>query len=121
LTLVEVDLEERKTQPPQRYTEGSLVKTLEKLGIGRPSTYATIVKTLKERGYVVLKKKSLVPTEIAFKVVDFLMEKYPALMDYGFTAKMEKKLDLVEEGKLSWKEVVWEFSEEVLGELVRRV
>ncbi len=103
-------IEERKTQPPPRYTEGSLVKTLEKLGIGRPSTYATIVKNLKDRNYVFLEKKSLRPTEIAFKVVDFLKEKFPELMDYKFTAKLEKELDLVEEGRKDWKEVVREMS-----------
>lgn len=116
LKLVRVEIEERKTQPPARYTEGALVKTLEKLGIGRPSTYATIVKTLKERGYVQIKNKALIPTEIAFQVVDFLIEKFPLLMDYKFTAIMEEKLDLVEEGKLNWKEVVYEFARMVLGE-----
>ncbi len=120
LKLVRVELEERKTQPPPRYTEGTLVKTLEKLGIGRPSTYATIVKTLKERGYIRIKNKALVPTDIAFQVVDFLMEKFPLLMDYKFTAIMEEKLDLVEEGKLNWKTVVYEFAERVLGgELIK--
>jgi len=112
---VKTALEEKKTQPPPRYTEGTLIKTLEKLGIGRPSTYATIVKTLKERGYVEVKKKSLIPTEIAFKVVDFLMEKFPMFMDYKFTAIMEEKLDLVEEGKVDWKSVVYEFIEKIFG------
>ena len=115
LKLIKVEIEERKTQPPPRYTEGTLVKTLEKLGIGRPSTYATIVKTLKERGYIQVKNKSLVPTDIAFQVTDFLMEKFPLLMDYKFTAIMEEKLDLVEEGKLTWKKVVYEFAEKVIG------
>ncbi|WP_461829833.1 type I DNA topoisomerase [Aquifex sp.] len=115
LKLIRVELEERKTQPPPRYTEGTLVKTLEKLGIGRPSTYATIVKTLKDRGYIQIKNKALIPTEIAFQVVDFLMERFPLLMDYKFTAMMEEKLDLVEEGKLDWKKVVYEFAQEVLG------
>ena len=113
LKLRKVGLEEKKTQPSPRYTEGTLVKTLEKLGIGRPSTYATIVKTLKDRGYIEVKNKSLIPTEIAFKVVDFLIEKFPLLMDYKFTAIMEENLDLVEEGKLNWKEVVKEFMNEI--------
>ena len=121
LKLVRVELEERKTQPPPRYTEGTLVKTLEKLGIGRPSTYATIVKTLKDRGYIQVKNKALVPTEIGFQVVDFLMERFPLLMDYKFTAMMEEKLDLVEEGKLNWKEVVYEFAKRVLGEELVRI
>ena len=114
LRLVKVYVEEKKTQPPPRYTEGSLVKTLEKLGIGRPSTYATIVRTLKQRGYVHTRKRALVPTEIAFQVVDFLMERFPTLMDYEFTAMMEKALDEVEEGKRDWKGVVREFMNRVM-------
>ena len=114
LRLRKVYIEEKKTQPPPRYTEGTLVKTLEKLGIGRPSTYATIVKTLKDRGYVKVQRKALRPTEIAFEVVDFLMDKYPTLMDYEFTAKMEKALDEIEEGKRDWKEVVREFFSQVM-------
>ncbi|GAB6066675.1 type I DNA topoisomerase [Aquifex pyrophilus] len=121
LKLVKVFLEEKKTQPPPRYTEGTLVKTLEKLGIGRPSTYAVIVKTLKERGYVEIKNKSLYPTDIASQVVDFLMEKFPLLMDYKFTSLMEEKLDLVEEGKINWKSVVYEFANKVLGKELLKV
>ncbi len=114
LKLVKVYVEERKTQPPPRYTEGSLVKTLEKLGIGRPSTYATIVSTLKRRGYVTVHRRTLRPTDTAFEVVDFLMENFPVLMDYGFTAYMEKALDEVEEGKRHWKDVVREFFSKVV-------
>ncbi len=114
LKVIRVYVEEKKTQPPPRYTEGTLVKTLEKLGIGRPSTYATIVKTLKQRGYVKLYRKSLRPTDIAFEVVDFLMENFPVLMDYQFTAYMEKALDEVEEGKRFWKDVVREFFSKVM-------
>ena len=121
LKLIKVLLEERKTQPPPRYTEGTLVKTLEKLGIGRPSTYAVIVKTLKERGYIEVKNKAIYPTEIAFRVVDFLMERFPLLMDYKFTSIMEEKLDLVEEGELNWKAVVYEFADKVLGKELLRV
>ncbi|WP_448584356.1 type I DNA topoisomerase [Thermocrinis sp.] len=102
----QVVLEERQTQPPKRYTEGSLVKKLEDLGIGRPSTYSTIVKTLKERGYVVLKEGELKPTPLAFQVLDFLMQNFPRLVDYSYTARMEELLDLVEEGKKDWKETV---------------
>ncbi len=118
LRLVDVYVEEKKTQPPPRYTEGTLVKTLEKLGIGRPSTYATIVKTLKQRGYVHTYRKSLRPTEIAFMVVDYLLEHFPVLMDYSFTAYMEKALDEVEEGKRFWKDVVREFFSKVMMEVV---
>ncbi len=115
LKVVKVYVDEKRTQPPPRYTEGSLVKTLEKLGIGRPSTYATIVKTLKQREYVKLYRKSLRPTEVAFEVVDFLMENFPVLMDYKFTARMEKALDEIEEGKRFWKEVAREFFESVMS------
>ncbi len=110
-------LEKRQTQPPPRYTEGSLVKKLEELGIGRPSTYAVIVKTLKERGYVVEEKGHLKPTEIAFEVVDFLQENFPKVIDYAFTSQMEGGLDKVEEGKRDWREVVREFFSQVKSEL----
>jgi DNA topoisomerase-1 len=109
-------IEEKETQPPPRYTEGSLVKALERLGIGRPSTYATVVKTLKQRGYVVTEKGHLKPTEIAFKVVDYLVEKFPSLMDYGFTASMEDMLDEVEEGRKDWKHITKEIYRELLHE-----
>ena len=113
LKVVKVYVEGKKTQPPPRYTEGTLVKTLEKLGIGRPSTYATIVRTLKHREYVKLYRKSLRPTEVAYQVVDFLMENFPVLMDYEFTAKMESTLDEIEKGKRDWKSVVREFFSQV--------
>jgi DNA topoisomerase-1 len=106
-------LEERQTEPPKRYTEGSLVKKLENLGIGRPSTYATIIKTLKERGYVVVEKGYLKPTETAFLVLDYLMENLPKLVDYQYTAKMEEVLDLVEEEKKDWKSAVRELFKEI--------
>jgi len=118
LKLIKVYVEEKKTQPPPRYTEGTLVKTLEKLGIGRPSTYATILKTLKMRKYVYVYRKSLRPTDIAFEVVDYLMEHFPLLMDYSFTAKMEEALDQVEEGKIFWKDVVRNFFEKVMAQVV---
>jgi DNA topoisomerase-1 len=118
LKLVKVYVEEKETQPPPRYTEGTLVKTLEKLGIGRPSTYATIVQTLKRRGYVKVYRRSLRPTDIAFSVIDFLMENFPMLLDYSFTARMEKALDEVEEGKRDWKSVTREFFDKVMGAYV---
>lgn len=113
-------IEEMQTEPPPRYTEGTLVKTLERLGIGRPSTYATIVKTLKSRGYVTVDKGHLKPTEIAFRVVDYLMERFPKLMDYTFTKDMEDHLDYVEEGKEDWKLVVIESYRKVLNEANKR-
>ncbi len=104
-----ITLEKRQTQPPPRYTEGSLVKRLEELGIGRPSTYASIVKTLKERGYVVEEAGHLKPTDIAFEVLDFLQSNFPKVIDYGFTSQMEEGLDRVEEGQAEWRELVREF------------
>lgn len=114
LKVVKVYVEERKTSPPPRYTEGSLVKTLDKLGIGRPSTYAVTVSTLKKRGYVFVSNGTLRPTDVAFAVVDFLLTTYPALMDYRFTALMERALDEVEEGKRDWKETAKELFKRIL-------
>ncbi len=111
-----VFLEERQTEPPKRYTEGSLVKKLESLGIGRPSTYATIIKTLKERGYVVVDKGYLKPTDTAFLVLDYITENFPKLIDYQYTAKMEEVLDMVEEGKKDWKSAVRELFKEITAE-----
>lgn len=111
-----IDLEKRQTQPPPRYTEGALVKKLEDLGIGRPSTYASIVKTLKERGYVFEEKGHLRPTDVAFDVVDFISERFPRVVDYRFTSEMEGGLDSVEEGQGEWKGLVRKlFSELEMG------
>ena len=103
---VEEKLEEKWTKPPPRYTEGSLVKKLEELGIGRPSTYATIIKTIKDRGYVVKEGGSLRPTENAYHLIEYLSRKYDWVIDYDFTRKMEEFLDKVEENKKNWKEFV---------------
>lgn len=115
LRVKSIVLEKRQTQPPQRYTEGSLVKKLEELGIGRPSTYAMIVRTLKERGYVVEEKGYLKPKDIGFEVIDFIKESFPKVVDYSFTSQMESALDKVEEGKLEWREMVRKFFSEVEG------
>ncbi|NPA57835.1 MAG: type I DNA topoisomerase [Aquificae bacterium] len=103
---VDQKLEEKWTKPPARYTEGSLVKKLEELGIGRPSTYATIMKTIKERGYVVKEGNALKPTQSAYELIDYLDKKYNWVVDYDFTKKMEEFLDKVEERKKDWKEFV---------------
>ncbi|MDT7880493.1 MAG: type I DNA topoisomerase [Candidatus Hydrothermia bacterium] len=105
LNKIKVELLEKQTQPPPRWTESTLIKMLEKLGIGRPSTYAQIIKTLKKRKYVKLKNGVFYPTEIGEKLIDWLSKEYPWVIDYKFTADMEEKLDLVEEGKLNWKDV----------------
>ncbi len=104
-------LEEKWTKPPPRYTEGSLVKKLEELGIGRPSTFASILKTIKDRGYVVKEGNALKPTENAYHLVDYLGNKYKWVIDYDFTRKMEEFLDKVEERKNNWKDFVKELYE----------
>lgn len=97
------------TKPPARYTDASLIKTLEELGIGRPSTYAPTIGTIVDRNYVERQGGALVPTELGFLVVDLLVKHFPTLMDLEFTAKMEEHLDKIEEGELSWTNVLQEF------------
>jgi len=101
--------EQHFTQPPPRYTEATLVRTLEENGIGRPSTYAPILATLQQRGYVKRENKRLVPTETGKLVNDLLVEHFPDVIDVGFTAQMEEKLDKVAAGEQPWVEVVREF------------
>ena len=108
---VDQKLEEKFTKPPPRYSEGSLVKKLEELGIGRPSTYATIIKTIKDRGYVVKEGGSLKPTQSAFELIDYLDSHYKWVIDYDFTRRMEEFLDYVEQNKKNWKEFVKELYE----------
>jgi DNA topoisomerase-1 len=102
---------QRFTKPPPRYSEATLIKELEKKGIGRPSTYATIVDTLKKRKYVTLEKRRFAPTELGRVVWDLLAIGFPDLFDVEFTAKMESELDRVEAGKDEWVDVVREFYE----------
>ncbi len=99
------------TQPPARFsTRQRLVKTLEELGIGRPSTYAPIISTIQERHYVEKnKKKNSAPTEMGFKVNDMLVEHFPEIVDFQFTAKMEEELDEIAEGKIKWVPVIKDF------------
>ncbi len=111
----EVELLEKETQPPPRYTESTLVKTLEKLGIGRPSTYATIISTLKKRKYANVRKRVFYPTEKGERLVEWLKEQYPWVVDYGFTARMEEALDEVEEGKRPWQDVVLDIYKQLEG------
>ncbi|HLV58618.1 MAG TPA: topoisomerase C-terminal repeat-containing protein, partial [Natronosporangium sp.] len=92
---------EHHTQPPPRYTEASLVKALEELGIGRPSTYASIMQTIQDRGYVFRRGQTLIPSFTAFAVVGLLERHYPRLVDYDFTASMEDQLDEIAVGELS--------------------
>ena len=103
------DKEQKFTEPPPRFTEATLIKQLEENGIGRPSTYATILRTIQERDYVKRELGKLIPTELGFTVNDFLVEKLPSLFDIGFTAQMEQKLDDVESGSLNWVQLMTDF------------
>jgi len=97
------------TEPPPRYTEASLVKVLEEKGIGRPSTYAPIIETIQERGYVVKAEKAFQPTDLGFVVVDLLKEHFPDIVDVDFTAEMENRLDDIADDKVSRIEVLKDF------------
>ena len=110
LDLKEFTREQKFTQPPARYSEASLVRKLEELGIGRPSTYATIISTLVDREYVRIEEKQFIPTDLGTTVSDLLVEHFKTLMDVGFTAQMEENLDLVAEGKKDWVELLKTFS-----------
>jgi len=101
--------EQKFTEPPPRYSEAALIKALESDNIGRPSTYATILRTIQDRDYVKREKGKLVPTELGFSVCDFLVAKLPQLFNVGFTAEMEQQLDDIEEGKLPWTKMMHEF------------
>ena len=108
----EIKSEEHQTQPPARYNEASLVKTLEKFGIGRPSTYAPIISVIQERGYVQKnEQKRFAPTEIGEKVNVLLVENFPEIVDVEFTSKMEEDLDEIAEGKKQWTPVIRNFYE----------
>lgn len=104
----EIDPQQHFTQPPARYTEASLVKTLEELGIGRPSTYAPTIGTILNRGYVEKEGASIKPTELGNIVTDILEENFEMLTDVDYTAQMESRLDQIEEGSEDWKHVVSE-------------
>lgn len=100
--------DQKFTKPPLRYTDASLVKAMEDKGIGRPSTYASIISVLNKRKYVEKEGKYMKPTEVAFRITDLLMQYFTDIMDVGFTADMEEKLDLIEEGK-DWHKLIAEF------------
>ena len=105
----DIDPKQHFTQPPPRYTEARLVKTLEELGIGRPSTYAPTLDTVQRRGYVALENKRFTPTELGDIVLELILEFFPEIIDVEFTAKMEQSLDEVEEGKTEWVSIIDEF------------
>jgi DNA topoisomerase I len=104
--LIRLVPEQHFTQPPPRFTEASLVQTLEEFGIGRPSTYAPILSTIQERGYVIREGKRLSPTETGMLVNDLLVQHFPEIVDMNFTANMEKDLDEVASGDREWVDVI---------------
>jgi DNA topoisomerase I len=111
LDLIKLLPEQHFTEPPPRFSEATLVKTLEEAGIGRPSTYASILGVIDKRGYVDRVDKRLVPTEIGFTVNDMLVEYFPDVIEVGFTARMEEELDEIADGQKEWVPVIREFYE----------
>ncbi|BDH61127.1 DNA topoisomerase 1 [Lysinibacillus sp. PLM2] len=109
---LEIEPKQHFTQPPPRYTEARLVKELEELGIGRPSTYAPTLDVIQKRGYVQLDAKRFVPTELGEIVHQFMIEFFPEIINIEFTAKMEEDLDKIEEGNTEWVKIIDEFYQE---------
>lgn len=109
LLLSKIDPQQHFTQPPPRYTEASLVKTMEEDGIGRPSTYAPTIATISARGYVAKDGKSIYPTELGFITTDLMKENFPDIVDVDFTAHMEDEIEDVADGTVSWKEIIRQF------------
>lgn len=107
--LKNLDKSQHFTEPPGRYTEGTLIKELEKKGIGRPSTYAPTLSTIVDRGYTMKDQGKFAPTEIGEIVTDLLVKHFPEIIDYDFTAKMEENLDGIAEGELAWQKVLSDF------------
>ena len=109
LNLNELVKEQKFTRPPLRYTDASLVKVMEEKGIGRPSTYASIISVLTKRRYVEKDGKYMVPTEVAYKITDMLLKYFTEIMDVGFTARMEDDLDKIEDGGVDWHKIIADF------------
>ncbi|WP_159884420.1 type I DNA topoisomerase [Paenibacillus puerhi] len=107
----QIDPKQHFTQPPPRFTEARLVKALEEMGIGRPSTYAPTLETIQKRGYVAIEEKKFIPTELGELVIQQMIEFFPEILDVEFTAHMEEGLDHIEEGKEDWVQVLSEFYE----------
>ncbi len=117
LALQQLLPEQHFTQPPPHYSEASLVRALEERGIGRPSTYANIITKIKQRHYVTREGRHLVPTSVGCTVVDLLLEYFPDVMDFEFTAQMEDKLDAIAADRLSWRPMLGEFYQPFLLQL----
>ena len=109
VTSEEIEPKQHFTQPPPRYSEARLVKVLEELGIGRPSTYAPTLETIQRRGYVALENKRFIPTELGVIVIQLISEFFPEIINVEFTAKMEKDLDEIEDGRENWVKIIDEF------------
>lgn len=109
LDLKDLKKEQKFTRPPARYTDASLVKAMEEKGIGRPSTYASIISVLTKRKYVAKEGKYMVPTEVAYKITDMLVKYFTDIMDVGFTAHMESELDKIEDGGVDWHRIIADF------------
>ncbi len=109
LAVNKIDPMQHFTQPPARYTEATLVRAMEEAGIGRPSTYAPTVATILARNYVIKEKRHLIPTELGEIVTNLMKENFASIVDSGFTADMEQKLDEVEDGSRNWKEIIRDF------------
>ena len=109
LNLNEIRPEQKFTKPPARYTDATLIKALEEKGIGRPSTYATIISVLLKRTYTVKEGKSIKPTDLAFSVNEILIKSFDRIVDISFTARMEDKLDEIEDGGIDWRSVIADF------------
>ena len=109
LNLLNLSMDQKFTHAPYRYTDASLVKAMEEKGIGRPSTYASIISVLTKRKYVGKDGKYMVPTEVAYKITDMLVKYFTDIMDVGFTARMEDDLDKIEDGGVDWHAIIADF------------
>ncbi|HUS06739.1 MAG TPA: type I DNA topoisomerase [Bryobacteraceae bacterium] len=119
LKLKSLEPEQHFTEPPPRFNEATLVKELETNGVGRPSTYASILSTIQEREYVKKEGGRFTPTELGMVVTDLLIESFDHIFDVKYTARMEEELDEIEEGKLDWRLAMGEFYERLKGDLLR--
>ncbi|MFC1853855.1 type I DNA topoisomerase, partial [candidate division CSSED10-310 bacterium] len=117
LQLLKLEKRQHFTQPPPRYTEASLIQALEKKGIGRPSTYASIMGKIRNHNYTHLEKNYFVPNELGFVVIDLLVHNFPALFSVDFTAAMEEKLDQIEAGRTEWRKTISNFYHPFVQEL----
>jgi len=117
LNLIDIEAKQHFTKPPPRYTDASLVRTMEEKGIGRPSTYAPTIQTLLKRDYIRRREGRFYPTELGTVVSQLLVDYFPKIMDLGFTAEIEEELDKVEEGELDWRDVVRQFYQPFIEQL----